>query len=1255
VGNTGVFADLSEVWDRLAICGAGGDIVLEIETGIYHQSINLSDISLLMGNNKLTITSATGRMEDVEFVTSAVGLVLSNSNNIVIKNITIDASKGVHAVQFVNPCSNVLIRDCRLLADTTTNLTRYAIYKATVNVLQNISIINNIIEGGNDGINLNMGTGSGIYGKGLVIDSNTISKQYSAAIRTNYADSISISGNIIRSRTANIINTTWYGIYLSYCNGNITNNRIRQQSNSITQPQGIYLASFNRSFTLDTGFIANNEIILYTPNASQGINLNLSKARVVHNSIYVGGTMGAARGIQITNNINNYLVVKNNNIVMESPSAYPIYLSSIANLNLYEIDYNNMYAPTLVGYAAANKATIADWQQTITTDKHSISILPSFINPAVDLKLSNYSAHTCLSYPRIIKDIENNFRVYVTSMGAYNGLIPSLDLYAEKVICNDTAVVYPQTVPVSTKIINIGSHDNIDSVTFGWSVNGIIHPSRTWIANTPLAIGQSIEVPVGVFSAGRSSTFDITVWIESVNGQKDSVAWNDTARRSVKVLCTGNNLSILSIMPLLPDGVLCTEDFVSLKAVLANTGTLDYDFSANAVQMYAEVTQPEPFYLDTVISSGILQAGNEITVELTNMFPTVVAGQYDIKIWIDKINNIVYDDTLFMDYLSEKFSLPIDENFSQGMPVEFRLESNNPSCHWQIISQGTGADMAVQPVFGDSILSFKGTPGTMATVSTKQLDLSRTTKPSLSFWYFHDTIPCDDYTDVRITIDGGTTYNTLFSLTKYDVVYGWRQYSMDLPSYAVNQCVILVFEAMEKSRNGDVTQYIDRIRITAKRDIEVKNILTSGLAACDLENKEWKVVLSNNTDPVLDYSVTPTEVTLEIVGTSHTFTKALSTDVLAGFTSDTIILSPTFDFVPGTYQVKAYFSSVLDDDRTNDTLVTFIVIDPKIEVQLSQVSATNTCLAGEMSVYQEITLINTGNMDLSDIELVLQIDTGETVTSVYTIITETYTGTVLPGNSETYRFDSAYSVPWNARYYVRLTTRLACNSVLANSVDEIIECVNIEDVYMVSIDNPFGTTADNIGSSIQVSATIRNRSDVKTYSDVNIVVLVSNSQGVQTEKILETTTPVGILATVSHTFSNSYTVPNDSVYYLSVCVASHYDSYPQNDTITIKRYTQDTTKPINIKPIGVVEGFTLGQNIPNPANNSTFIDYSVPEAGEVIFHVHSISGQLLYSKTIEVGQGRHTLELNTSTLAAGVYFYSIEYKGQRLVKRMGVK
>jgi hypothetical protein len=139
-------------------------------------------------------------------------------------------------------------------------------------------------------------------------------------------------------------------------------------------------------------------------------------------------------------------------------------------------------------------------------------------------------------------------------------------------------------------------------------------------------------------------------------------------------------------------------------------------------------------------------------------------------------------------------------------------------------------------------------------------------------------------------------------------------------------------------------------------------------------------------------------------------------------------------------------------------------------------------------------------------------------------------------------------------------------------------------------------------------------------------------------------------STLPFTFTEPYIVPNDSVYYIKIYL-SNQDIYPEDDTLTIKRYTET----VGISSIGENNAFTLGQNIPNPAKNSTRIDYSIPESGEVIFHVHSISGQLLYSKMIEAASGKQSFELNTNTLAAGIYFYSIEYKGQRLVKRMSVQ
>jgi len=81
----------------------------------------------------------------------------------------------------------------------------------------------------------------------------------------------------------------------------------------------------------------------------------------------------------------------------------------------------------------------------------------------------------------------------------------------------------------------------------------------------------------------------------------------------------------------------------------------------------------------------------------------------------------------------------------------------------------------------------------------------------------------------------------------------------------------------------------------------------------------------------------------------------------------------------------------------------------------------------------------------------------------------------------------------------------------------------------------------------------------------------------------------------------------------------------------------------------------MGQNIPNPANNSTYIEYSVANAGQVNFNLHNINGQLLLQQTEYVTEGSHQMEINTANLANGIYFYSMEINGKRITKKMSVR
>jgi membrane dipeptidase len=79
--------------------------------------------------------------------------------------------------------------------------------------------------------------------------------------------------------------------------------------------------------------------------------------------------------------------------------------------------------------------------------------------------------------------------------------------------------------------------------------------------------------------------------------------------------------------------------------------------------------------------------------------------------------------------------------------------------------------------------------------------------------------------------------------------------------------------------------------------------------------------------------------------------------------------------------------------------------------------------------------------------------------------------------------------------------------------------------------------------------------------------------------------------------------------------------------------------------------FTLQQNYPNPFNPSTKIDFTTPQAGEVVFTVYNILGQLVERKGWSLPAGSHTIGWSSKG-ASGVLFYSVECVGTRITRKM---
>jgi hypothetical protein len=82
--------------------------------------------------------------------------------------------------------------------------------------------------------------------------------------------------------------------------------------------------------------------------------------------------------------------------------------------------------------------------------------------------------------------------------------------------------------------------------------------------------------------------------------------------------------------------------------------------------------------------------------------------------------------------------------------------------------------------------------------------------------------------------------------------------------------------------------------------------------------------------------------------------------------------------------------------------------------------------------------------------------------------------------------------------------------------------------------------------------------------------------------------------------------------------------------------------------------FSVSQNYPNPFNPSTKIQFVVPSDGHVRIRVCNCLGQIVatpFDGEAKAGQYQ-AVQIDGTSLSSGVYFYSVEHRGQRITKQM---
>ncbi|MDR0606004.1 MAG: T9SS type A sorting domain-containing protein, partial [Bacteroidales bacterium] len=612
-----------------------------------------------------------------------------------------------------------------------------------------------------------------------------------------------------------------------------------------------------------------------------------------------------------------------------------------------------------------------------------------------------------------------------------------------------------------------------------------------------------------------------------------------------------------------------------------------------------------------------------------------------------------YDDTLIYEYISGRISLPIDEDFSSGIiPIEqFASEAVNPKVETNVWMPYTDTDGKIVPPEGSGMIiryAGNGKRGAMTKLTVRQLDLSGSVDPKLEFWYYYDSTanPLDDsYTEIRIVKDYVPAI--VLNLLKKDDTYGygWHLHTVNLNPYKDGECVLIEFESMNKYDLS--SQYMSHLQITSTPDLEVFDILISPeMTACDMDNKDIQVVLRTTANQGMDFVNNPTSIAVEIPGMQ--ITPYILQDAIAGNSMDTVTVATGIDLTTVT-DIKVYLTAPVDNYSDNDTAFRELDYNPELELTVISATGNGSCYKKGISVYQRVALKNSGDMDLFGIKMQLILTAGDNFTDT---VNEPGTVDLLKDSTLLYDFASSYIVP-EEDYTVKVIAWLECAPGRVDVIHAAGECVDLHNLSLISIDSPLDNQIDTMGTTQQISVTLQNTDVLNAFENVDITALVESKQGQVLQTITEVLPRVEPSASPAFTFSEKYTVPSDSLYIVRVYISSG-DLYTENDTLFVQGQSIPADTNVGIAYHGNLSGFSLEQNIPNPANNSTRIDYSIPTADDVMFYVHSVNGQLLYAEKISTPRGTHTIELNTAMFAAGIYFYSIEYKGQKRVKKLTI-
>ena len=272
------------------------------------------------------------------------------------------------------------------------------------------------------------------------------------------------------------------------------------------------------------------------------------------------------------------------------------------------------------------------------------------------------------------------------------------------------------------------------------------------------------------------------------------------------------------------------------------------------------------------------------------------------------------------------------------------------------------------------------------------------------------------------------------------------------------------------------------------------------------------------------------------------------------------------------------------------------------------------------------------------------------------VVTDTIRKRLNAGDTVRHTMSKCFTVPAVSKdqpyYFFELKSDLECDGDNSNDVVSIVGQVNIPDSIDIQV-LEITATEKALGKT-KLSPTVR-VANIGNMEAENIIIHVDvvNNSGQVVESISENISHMAVNETKNHQFTMNYKVPDYTGKYTLKAYVEAFagDTIRSNDTLA-KQFScyRDS---VGIRDAERLD-WSLGQNIPNPATELTAIPFSLPQAGEATLTVMTANGQVIHRRTIQAEAGENRIELDASGWAAGVYYYTMEYRGQRITRKMNI-